>query len=83
MSEGVFHGPWEVRAPFADTKHEPTSKKDSDMSILRTIRSWWAARNTEKELARLGDRELNDAGIARWNIGAVARGAPTSTAQVV
>ncbi len=53
------------------------------MTILRSIRTWWAARQIERELAQLGDRELNDAGIARWNVAAIARGAQPSMAQVI
>ncbi|MEM7566532.1 MAG: DUF1127 domain-containing protein [Pseudomonadota bacterium] len=58
-------------------------ERDREMTILNAIRQWWTVRGTQAELARLGDRELNDAGIARWNIEAVARGAQPSTAQVV
>ena len=46
------------------------------MTFLSTIRAWRDRRATEAELRRLGDRELHDAGIPRWRIADVARGAP-------
>ena len=53
------------------------------MTVLTTIRAWRTHRRIEAELRRLGDRELHDAGIPRWRIRDVARGAPVDPRQVL
>ena len=52
------------------------------MTMLSTVRAWSARRRTEAELRRLGERELHDAGIPRWRIRDVARGAAIDPRQV-
>lgn len=53
------------------------------MTFLNTVRHWNAARNTRRELRRLDDRQLIDAGVPRWRIDAVSRGAPVEARFVV
>ena len=53
------------------------------MTILNTLRSWQSHRRTEAELRRLGERELHDAGIPRWRIREIARGASIDPRQVL
>ena len=43
--------------------------------ILSKIRSYLKYRETVRELSRLSDRELDDLGIARFQIDGIARGA--------
>ncbi len=43
--------------------------------ILSQIRAYLRYRETVRELAQLNDRELDDLGIGRWDIHAVARSA--------
>ena len=43
--------------------------------ILSKIREYLRYRETVRELSRLSDRELEDIGIARFQIDGVARGA--------
>ncbi|NNM72151.1 DUF1127 domain-containing protein [Enterovirga aerilata] len=43
--------------------------------ILSKIREYLRYRETVRELSRLSDRELEDIGIARYQIEGVARGA--------
>lgn len=43
------------------------------MTILSKIRSYLRYRETLTELSRLSDRELEDVGIARYEIDSVAR----------
>lgn len=45
------------------------------MNIVHTIRRWRTIKRTEAELHKLRDRELQDTGISRSNIGEFARGA--------
>jgi uncharacterized protein YjiS (DUF1127 family) len=42
--------------------------------ILSKIREYLRYRETVRELSRLSDRELEDIGIARYQISGVARG---------
>lgn len=46
------------------------------MNMLATVREWNRARTTRRDLNRLDDRMLHDAGIPRWRIDAIAKGAP-------
>ena len=46
------------------------------MTLLSNIRNWRQVRETRRQLNRLDDRSLIDAGIPRWRIDDVARGAP-------
>lgn len=41
--------------------------------VVAKIRNWRRYRETVNELSRLTDRELEDLGIARWDIPFVAR----------
>ncbi|GGC55888.1 DUF1127 domain-containing protein [Chelatococcus reniformis] len=41
--------------------------------IVAKIRNWRRYRETVNELSRLTDRELEDLGIARWDIPFVAK----------
>lgn len=43
------------------------------MNIARTLNIWRRQRNTAHELYRLSDRELEDVGMARGDIDAIAR----------
>ena len=43
------------------------------MNITETVRNWRRYRNTVNELERMSNRELDDLGIARANIRAIAR----------
>lgn len=43
------------------------------MNIFDNIRSWNRIRQTRKELSSLSNRELDDLGISRGDIPAVAR----------
>jgi len=43
------------------------------MNLIRNYRNWRRYRDTVTELNRLSNRELNDLGIARGDIRAVAR----------
>lgn len=43
------------------------------MNITKTVRNWRRYRNTVNELERMSNRELDDLGIARANIRAIAR----------
>lgn len=45
------------------------------MTLTSTIRAWRMRRRTEADLNRLTDRELHDAGISRWRVREIARGA--------
>jgi uncharacterized protein YjiS (DUF1127 family) len=51
------------------TKDEVRNK----MSLIRSYRNWRAVRDTVSELNRLSNRELQDLGINRSDIPAVAR----------
>ncbi len=42
------------------------------MNLLRNYRNWRRYRDTVNELSRLSNRELNDLGISRGDIYAVA-----------
>jgi uncharacterized protein YjiS (DUF1127 family) len=42
--------------------------------VLSKIRSYLKYRETVRELSRLSDRELDDLGIARYQIDGIARG---------
>ncbi len=42
-------------------------------SITARVSAWRRYRNAVRELEQLTDRELNDLGIARYNIDSVAR----------
>lgn len=42
------------------------------MSLIRNYRNWRRYRDTVNELSRLSNRELNDLGISRGDIAAVA-----------
>jgi uncharacterized protein YjiS (DUF1127 family) len=44
------------------------------MKFAHTLKSWRSVRNTEQQLRRLSERELEDIGFARGDIEAVARG---------
>jgi uncharacterized protein YjiS (DUF1127 family) len=44
------------------------------MSIARTLKNWRQYRRTLNELSQLSSRELQDMGINRSDIDAVARG---------
>ena len=46
------------------------------MTLLKSIQDWRQVRRTRSALRRLDDRVLIDAGIPRWRIDDVARGAP-------
>ena len=43
------------------------------MNIVRNYRNWRRFRETVSELSRLSERELNDLGISRADIPAVAK----------
>ncbi len=43
------------------------------MNLIRNYRNWRRYRETVSELSRLSTRELSDLGIARGDIGSVAR----------
>jgi uncharacterized protein YjiS (DUF1127 family) len=43
------------------------------MNLIRNYRNWRRYRQTISELSRLSNRELNDMGISRSDIPAVAR----------
>ena len=43
------------------------------MNLIDSFRKWSAYRETVRELSALGDRELDDLGIARGDIGNLAR----------
>ncbi|MDZ7822934.1 MAG: DUF1127 domain-containing protein [Ahrensia sp.] len=43
------------------------------MNLVRSINAWRKARNTFNELSRLSTRELDDLGISRGDIAAIAR----------
>jgi len=43
------------------------------MNLIRNYRNWRRYRDTVSELSRLSNRELNDLGITRGDIRAVAR----------
>lgn len=43
------------------------------MNILRSYNNWRRYRETYNELSRLSQRELNDLGISRGEIAAIAR----------
>lgn len=45
------------------------------MNITRSFNEWRKIRRTENELHRLSTRELDDLGISRADIPAIARGA--------
>ena len=53
------------------------------MTITRRIRAWSRRRAVAADLARLDDRTLHDAGIPRWRIAEIARGAPVEPRLVV
>lgn len=42
-------------------------------ALLERINAYARYRNTMRELSKLSDRELDDLGISRWEIAAVAR----------
>lgn len=46
--------------------------KDTPMNLIRNFRDWRRYRNTVNELSRLSVRELNDLGLTRADIPAVA-----------
>ena len=46
--------------------------------LLSKIRSYFKYRETVRELSRLTDRELEDLGIARFQIDGIARGVRTA-----
>lgn len=46
------------------------------MTLLNTLRIRRAHRRAVTELACLSDRDLHDAGIPRWRIREIVRGAP-------
>ncbi len=41
--------------------------------ILAKVRAWMSYRETVRELSQLTDRELDDLGIARFQIDSIAR----------
>lgn len=43
------------------------------MDLTQTLRNWRRYRNTVNELNRMSNRELDDFGIGRSNIRAIAR----------
>ena len=43
-------------------------------AILRKISQWQRARRSMRELKGLSDRELDDIGVARRDVGRLARG---------
>ena len=45
--------------------------------LFETVKRWWLYRQTTNELSRLSDRELNDIGLIRAEIDAVATKACT------
>ena len=53
------------------------------MTLTKTLRDWRRARRAATELRRLDDRVLHDAGIPRWRIDEIAKGAPIDPRQVV
>lgn len=42
-------------------------------ALLARLNAYVRYRQTVRELSKLSDRELDDLGISRWEIGAVAR----------
>lgn len=53
------------------------------MTLTDRIRAWRRSRAVTAELGRLDDRTLHDAGIPRWRIAEIARGAPVEPRLVV
>jgi uncharacterized protein YjiS (DUF1127 family) len=53
--------------------HELKTFEDEKMNLLRNYRNWRRYRDTVRELSRLSNRELNDLGISRAEIEAVAQ----------
>ena len=53
------------------------------MTLMKSLRDWRQARRTTTMLNRLDDRVLHDAGIARWRIREIARGAAVNPDDVV
>lgn len=51
--------------------------------MIETVRAWRRRRAVAAELGRLDDRTLHDAGIPRWRIADIARGAPVEARLVV
>ena len=47
-------------------------RKSTEMNLIRNVRDWRRYRQTVKELSRLSTRELNDIGISRCDIPAIA-----------
>jgi uncharacterized protein YjiS (DUF1127 family) len=54
------------------TTHGPKTI-EGKMNLIRNYRNWRRYRDTVKELSRLSNRELNDLGITRSEIEAVAQ----------
>ena len=46
------------------------------MTLIQRFQTWRRARAVRADLVRLDDRTLRDAGIPRWRIAEIARGAP-------
>jgi uncharacterized protein YjiS (DUF1127 family) len=59
-------------SPFMRGTNERRSEKRTTMNLIRNYRSWRRYRDTMNELSRLSQRELNDLGINRGDIPAVA-----------
>jgi uncharacterized protein YjiS (DUF1127 family) len=54
---------------------EARNRKDRTMmKFAHTLKTWRSVRDTENQLRRLSERELEDIGFARGDIPAVARG---------
>jgi uncharacterized protein YjiS (DUF1127 family) len=59
-------------SPFVRGPNERRPEKRTTMNLIRNYRSWRRYRDTMNELSRLSQRELNDLGINRGDIPAVA-----------
>ena len=63
---------------LTDMESVPRAPKNKEFSmfvswILAKVRAWLSYRETVRELSQLTDRELDDLGIARFEIEGVAR----------
>ncbi len=63
-----------VGRPQGSTDGQPAEFNMFVSLVLSKIRGWVRYRETVRELSRLTDRELDDLGISRLEIDAIARG---------
>ena len=69
-----FINPYSVlaTAAVASWQLREASKAPSSEGLFESIKRWWVYRQTMNELSRLSDRELNDIGVLRSELEAVA-----------